>query len=453
MGVPRGEQMKHGVVFGRVMICLLVFMGFMIGMMGSAQAQFTEMARVVFVHGEVSVMRDAQSFVPKVGDVIAEGDRLRTLQEAHIHLTTIDQGFISLRPNSELWVEQYQYQAQDPTQTHIKLVLEHGVMRSVSGKGAQAAKEHYRLNTPVSAIGVRGTDYSVLATAELSRITVQSGGVVMSPYNDQCVVNSDQQCQGETLFAHQGRAMLTLSQLQSKPQLILNPPVQQTPDGAQQPLPQENHASGEQRTSDKSGDKLTHRATAGASLPVFTGEVLQQVKAIQAPEEAGRQVFWGKWQPIANLPADEAIKQLSALKLVGFNDVFMIKKDEGVLHLPSKGSADFKLTQGEAYIQQGNDYKNALTAEVQKASLRVDFEHKTFETQLSVVGQERTIPFYAKGNVTSEGQLYATRKESNGGLVGGLAGSGADSATYLFQTHDLRSNAGYSAIGITQWQK
>ena len=47
----------------------------------------------------------------------------------------------------------------NPSDSQVKLNLIEGTARAVSGEAAKAAKERFRLNTPIAAIGVRGTDY------------------------------------------------------------------------------------------------------------------------------------------------------------------------------------------------------------------------------------------------------------------------------------------------------
>ena len=67
-------------------------------------------------------------------------------------------------PNSTLLIEQYDYDPSMPEGSAVKLNLEEGVARAISGDAAKGAKEISRL-TPVAAIGVRGTDFAVGASA------------------------------------------------------------------------------------------------------------------------------------------------------------------------------------------------------------------------------------------------------------------------------------------------
>lgn len=43
-------------------------------------------------------------------------------------------------------------------------------------------RKHYRMNTPVAALGGRGTDFSVLTDANVTLAVVRGGGIVMTPF-------------------------------------------------------------------------------------------------------------------------------------------------------------------------------------------------------------------------------------------------------------------------------
>ena len=77
-----------------------------------------------------------------------------------MHVRFLDDAVLSVRPNSELHIETYRFDAERPDLSTVKLNLIQGTARTVSGEAAKTAKERYRLNTPIAAIGVRGTDFS-----------------------------------------------------------------------------------------------------------------------------------------------------------------------------------------------------------------------------------------------------------------------------------------------------
>ena len=151
-----------------------------------------EAAQIVFSAGEARVA----GRVARVGDNISEGDMLVTGGDGYLYLKTRDNGFFILRPNSSGRIVSYQIDTNDPANNRIKLELQQGVARHISGDAVKNARQNFRFNTPVAAIGVRGTDFTVFANAETTRVAVLSGGVVVSPLSGECVSSGLGPCDG-----------------------------------------------------------------------------------------------------------------------------------------------------------------------------------------------------------------------------------------------------------------
>ncbi len=426
-----------------------------------------QMARVVFVTGDVLLEHKQHKQQPVVGDIVQEGDLLTTKDGAHLHLATVDNGFISLRPASQLQISSYQYDANHPENTQIKLDLHYGVMRAVSGTGAQAAKQNYRLNTPLAAIGIRGTDYSVIANTDFTRATVITGGIVMSNYSEGCAQSGAGVCAGQgskDLFANQGNAMLAIERDQPLAQRIDNPPASSKPDAIAPPRPEE------QKNLNQPNNAMTHNL-----IPVIDPTRLSDLEARLKPiptlenktvdtatntnntvantvEQVGRQLYWGKWQQVANMPAEVVIQNLNQMNLVALNPLFVIAQDKGSFTLPAQGHADFALTGSQAYLVSPDTSKTPILASVNDANLSIDFAQKTFDTKLNVAGENLTIPFYAQGSITPDGVMNASYQNTNGAINGSLAGANASNAAYLFQTRPDIASKGYTAVGATAWQ-
>lgn len=431
-------------------------------MLSASAAYAGQMARVLFVTGDVLVERDQHILRPVVGDMIDEGDTLTTNDGAHVHLQTVDHGFISLRPASQLYIASYQYDPQTPKDTHIKLDLRYGVMRALSGTGAQAAKQNYRLNTPVAAIGIRGTDYSVIASDDYTRATVRSGGITMTNYSASCSQSGVGACSGQgssELFANQGDALLQVLRNQNMSQRIDNPPAQQKPDVIQPPRPEEN--------SNLVAQKHSMNTVAGVTgVPVLEGahvtDIESRLRTIPtlptstASDTVGRQLYWGKWQKVANMPADEVASQLNQLKMVALNPLFVLAQDKGSFTMPADGKVSFNLTGSEAYIVPPQANAVPLPATVSNAVLTVDFTQHSFDTSLTTTanqaGKTISLPFHAVGSVSSDGKMNASYFDVNGAIVGSLAGSNATSAAYLYQTR-VNVPTDYQAVGAAAWQR
>src|SRR5476649_35375 len=157
-----------------VAMCLLA------GVCASASAE--EAGRIVFVTGQAQLA----SHTAALDAAVLEGDQLETGADGYIYVKTVDNGFLILRPNSKARIATYHVDLQHPAETHVKLELLSGVARSISGQAVKRARQNFRFNTPVAAIGVRGTDFIVYTDQTTSRVLVVSGGVVMSAFNGSC---------------------------------------------------------------------------------------------------------------------------------------------------------------------------------------------------------------------------------------------------------------------------
>ena len=67
------------------------------------------------------------------GALLYEGDLLKTESSGHIHIQLRDSGVLSLRPNSELQIEVFQFDEENPQASTVKFNLLRGTTRSVSG--------------------------------------------------------------------------------------------------------------------------------------------------------------------------------------------------------------------------------------------------------------------------------------------------------------------------------
>lgn len=114
---------------------------------------------VTFAVGQVSRVpagQPASKAMPLQKDqALAVGDRLVTGPSSHVHVRFIDGGLVSVRDSSELVITQYSFDPDNPAASKVRFDLQGGVARSITGKAGQAAKDQFRLNTPVAALGDR----------------------------------------------------------------------------------------------------------------------------------------------------------------------------------------------------------------------------------------------------------------------------------------------------------
>ena len=157
------------------------------------------------------------------GTAIRVGDRIETGAGGHVHLRFVDGARLSVRPASRLQVENYSRASDASALTAIKFRLDEGVVRSITGAWGEAERDRFRLNTPVAAIGVKGTDFVVKSDGETTLASVYTGAIMLTPIAGVGCQTSFGPCLNgsEKLLSEDMKGqMLSLSRLQATPQLV-----------------------------------------------------------------------------------------------------------------------------------------------------------------------------------------------------------------------------------------
>jgi hypothetical protein len=115
---------------------------------------------VKIVSGSAFVVRQTETVPAHPGDVLFATDALRTGVDGSVGVTLKDDTRLSLGPNSEVRLAQYQYEPGDGTFGMV-LNFVRGVATYVSGRMAKLAPDSIRLETPAAIVGVRGTTVAV----------------------------------------------------------------------------------------------------------------------------------------------------------------------------------------------------------------------------------------------------------------------------------------------------
>lgn len=110
----------------------------------------------------VARLADGGSRVLSVKSSVNEGELLVTQDNTYARLKFQDGGEIVLRPNSQLEVNQYTYQAEKKEADSMGVNLLKGGMRMVTGALGKRNPERVKIETPVATIGIRGTHLGML---------------------------------------------------------------------------------------------------------------------------------------------------------------------------------------------------------------------------------------------------------------------------------------------------
>jgi hypothetical protein len=366
---------------------------------------------VAFSIGETSV---------KKGGLIEVGQTITTGANGHVYIRFIDDALVSLRPNTELTVQTYQYDPDSPETNRVKFYLKKGTARSVTGKAGQLNKDGYRMNTPISAIGIRGTDYTVSTTDEQTRVVVKKGGVAIAPLDDQCLADGYGACDSPYLIelSAGGSHILDISTLKNK---SLN-------------ISFEND--------------LTKPNIIDSQSLVNTQFLDTDIAFSDPGINNTQEIGWAHWSRYTDLLGKQFIEMSPYLnqdwRIVSVNSFFGLFVPNSYEASPKTGVLDFELDRYQFFSVKDNQI---ALAQINDPSLRVNFENQDFTVHLGVSNQFIDTTIAATGNVDRQG--YLTFLGDNQKITGALNPQ-LDQAGLLF---DVQLDNATEVIGSSAWIK
>ena len=171
-----------------LIVTLLMALGNAVPAIAGGEPPASVAGQVVFAVGDAYVVSLSGPQKATAGSIVLAGDRLVTGVNGYVHLRMADGAFLGVRSDSLLEINEYMFDITKPENGRVRLFLKEGTVRAISGRIAHENKQNFRLNTPLAAIGIRGTDFVAAADQGSTQVAVTSGGVSMSPYGSQCVV-------------------------------------------------------------------------------------------------------------------------------------------------------------------------------------------------------------------------------------------------------------------------
>ncbi|MGZ5051287.1 MAG: FecR family protein [Methylobacter sp.] len=413
-----------------------------------------EVGRVTLVIGQAFAHnKNGEQRPLKRGDAVYVNESIETSTGGHVHLRFVDEGTVSLRPNSRLNIELYHYDKLQPKNSAIRFNLEAGVVRSISGKATQAAHDRFRLNTPITAIGVLGTDFVVRAEPEKMWAGVYSGAIAISPLNAQCAASGLGPCAGATRLSEaMGSVMIEFSGGKEREKIVpLDSAIiskSNSDKGLDKPTDSMPVASG----------RMNAAEIKAADVATQLGGVPQDSQPVQQPTPPDPVVAqpnpfaWARWG--SQLPGDTMSQayqtaQTGRTITVGNRYYALFRAPTALTELePHAGVYDFKLQQGQAQFIS-NRSQNVEAARLDAASLQVDFGQRQFNTHLEMSHPSAGSAVLDEGGqIGSNGVFAGGNAVSGSGVAGALSTDGAY-ANMLFRK-EVESG---TFVGITDWAK
>lgn len=358
---------------------------------------------VLLAVGHVAVVRDGVQHSLARGSSVEVGDTLLTLDGAHIHIRLRDGGLVAVRPNSAFSVEQFEYDSANPQAGRVRYTLKHGVARSVTGRVGEANKDAFRLNTPVAAIGVRGTDFVTAADATSTRVAVRSGAVIVAALGGECSVSALGACAKSGLFLQAGSdtGIVEITAKDRIPRLRKDPLDDLMPDRKSPALPSEPLATqGVEKRDEVRG-------------AIFASEASNQLPVDN--------VHWGRWagnlQPASMPTSAELIQQGYPIQIANSRFALGVSSVGDVAH--QSGNASFKIVASDAYVFTS---EGVAPASIENAKLTVKFDARQFATDFTVLeAMGNRTDLHAAGSIVRGGYLISDPYQSNAQLYGVIA--------------------------------
>lgn len=397
------------------------------------------------------------------GAGVRAGDRIETGSNGHVHVRFVDRALVSVRPYSRLEIERYEFDRRRPERSAVKFNLREGVARAISGEAVRAARSRFRLNTPVAAIGVRGTDFAVSAGPASTRALVNEGAIILAPLSAACSAEALGPCVAGALeLTGDSLQLVEVGEGGPFPRLlppegIRNPDLMREEvqallaDGPAPP----SSALGAEPEQAAQGDALlegvtTPGVTAGAQAAVSALGDARDAIGLLPEELTGRQLAWGRYAAAAAdtdtiaLPAAEA--RIGRTIAVGNFEYGLFRRDDPPpLITVSSGVVGFRLDSAQAVFSPETGVASLMR--VEGGSLGIDFPNSRFSTTLRL-DHELTgaVDFSAAGQVADGGFLRAS---GDGQRLFGAVSRDHGEAGYFFE----RALPAGSVSGLTLWNR
>jgi FecR protein len=402
------------------------------------------------------------------GSPIRVGDKIETGDGGHVHIRFVDGGRLSVRPSSRLQVENYAKSSGASAVTTIKFRLDEGVVRSITGSWGEAARDRFRLNTPVAAIGIKGTDFVVKTDINNTLASVYTGAIILTPLASGCQTSLGP-CQNgsEKLLTEDMKGqMLALGRLQVIPQLVpaVDLLAQRTRPASTDVIAKSDPTiKAEGARSEAANEKVLvneSRAVDVVAISKSTSDanaVVSPVLPTPLPVVLPAEVNQLVWARLAAVAADgDTISRSFAQAMQSGREGTVGNGTYSLFRgVPAAGSAilassdtfaNFRLAGAAAQLvrtEQGVDFIE--TVQVGGGTLNVDFAKATYATQLNVSSSRIGADVVTSNGLVKPNGVLQTQG-GNAFTSGALSLDGKE-AGYFF----LKSLPAGQLSGITQW--
>jgi hypothetical protein len=392
---------------------------------------------IVLVAGPVHIQQGEVREELVRGTHIFPGQTLVTGEGGFAHIQMADGGLVALRPLSTFELDVFDYR-RDAGTDRVRYRLEEGVARSITGAVGESNKEAFRLNTPVAAVGVRGTDFVVATDSTTSRVAINSGAVVVAALGAGCSAEGFGACAHDGVLLGAGTSVpgqyVEVVRGNPTPRMIEN--TDATPDRVTPPHPEEPRLNRVQpeRPSEVAQNSVPQQPVAPLPPEPILPEPLPP-GTLQPPGVVkAESAHWGRWSKTIQ-PSELGIVTAVAT-LVGQGRTSQVGNDwyaggvtSPLAELPRSGQVDFWPAGGEAMLVSAAGVGTVLS--VGAGRLGVNFDTRSFESQVNFNGNNQAYTASSAGDITTNGRLVSNAALSDSSLRGVINSDLSSAATVI----------------------
>ena len=175
------NQLVRAVKGWRILGLLLALWGSAWGTAAWAQA----VGSVEQLTGTLSAQRGSDTRILSMKSEVQRGDTLSTQRDSYAQVRFTDGSLATLRPNTTLRIDEYQFNQDAPQSDGLVMRLVKGGLRSVTGLiGKRGNQDAYKIQTSTATIGIRGSSGDTLdCMSGCDGVTGKSGGLAPGVYH------------------------------------------------------------------------------------------------------------------------------------------------------------------------------------------------------------------------------------------------------------------------------
>jgi len=143
-------------------------------------------ATVTAIKGSATITRTGSDIDAKLGSKLEEKDNIKTHENTKVQLIFSDETIISLGKNSDFSVEEFLFE--DGQEPIAKFSMIKGAMRTITGKIGKIAPQKFSVSTKTATIGIRGTNFTIIAGDDGSHQVYCTYGKISVTYNSQTYI-------------------------------------------------------------------------------------------------------------------------------------------------------------------------------------------------------------------------------------------------------------------------